>query len=501
MARAGSPWQLPVRMTSLLDEIDLLETSGDPGTVEVSGIEHDSRRVAPGDLFCCLVGRRDDGHDHAGEAVARGAVGLVCERAISSSLPAPVVRVRVRPGEGRRAMAQLAAALWGHPSDGLLTAGVTGTNGKTTVTHLVGAVLAHAGHSTTVIGTLTGARTTPEAPELQRILARVRDAAPAGGARPAVAMEVSSHALVQARVDGVRFDVAAFTNLSHDHLDFHGTMEEYFAAKASLFTQARAGRAVIDVDGPWGARLFEQVEIDAVPVRLADLAGVRLEAGRSELMWRGLRVTVPLTGLVNVRNAHLAAETAVALGVDPETVAGGLGRAAPVPGRLERVLGPPGVPTPEVFVDYAHTPAALESVLEEARRLAAPGSGRTIVVFGCGGDRDASKRPLMGAVAGRMADMVVVTSDNPRSEDPGAIIAAAAAGVPARVPSVVEPDRRAAICRAVAQGRPGDVVVVAGKGHETYQEVDGRRLPFDDRAVVAAALAGAGTDPGTGAEG
>ena len=489
MVRAGSPWQLPVRMNTLLDEIDVLETSGDPSAVEVAGIEHDSRRVEPGTLFCCLVGHQADGHDHAAEAVARGAVGLVCERALPEPVPSSVVQARIPPGRGRPSMARLAAAFWGHPARALVTAGVTGTNGKTTVTHLLGAVLTRAGHPTTVIGTLSGARTTPEAPDLQQLLAAARDGNPREP-RPAVVMEVSSHALVQSRVDGVRFDVAAFTNLSHDHLDFHGSMEEYFAAKASLFQPDRAARAVVDVDDPWGARLFDRVRIDAVAVRLGDLADVRLEAGRSQFGWRGQAVVVPLTGLVNVRNAHLAAEAAVALGVAPDVVAAGLATAGPVPGRLERVAAPAGAtPGVEVLVDYAHTPAALDAVLDEARRLAAPRSGRTIVVFGCGGDRDASKRPVMGAVAGRRADVVVVTSDNPRQEDPAAIIAAVLAGVPASARPVVEPDRRTAILRAVGIARPGDVVVVAGKGHETYQEVGGRRLPFDDRAVAAAAVA------------
>jgi UDP-N-acetylmuramoyl-L-alanyl-D-glutamate--2,6-diaminopimelate ligase len=489
MVRAGSLWQLPVRMNILLDEIDVLETSGDPAAVEVSGIEHDSRRVVPGALFCCLVGHETDGHDHAAEAVERGAVGLVCERALPEPVPSAVVQARVPPGRGRPAMARLAAAFWGHPSESLLTAGVTGTNGKTTVTHVLGAILTHAGHPTTVIGTLSGARTTPEAPELQRILAEVRDGNPPHP-RPAVAMEVSSHALVQSRVDGVHFDVAAFTNLSHDHLDFHGSMEEYFAAKASMFEPGRAAQAVIDVDDPWGARLFDRVRIDAVPVRLADVTDLRLEVGRSQFRWRDIPVTTPLTGLVNVRNAQLAAETAVALGVSPEVVAAGLATVVPVPGRLERVtpVAPHG-PAAEVLVDYAHTPAALEAVLDEARRLAAPGSGRTIVVFGCGGDRDPFKRPVMGTVAARKADLVVVTSDNPRSEDPDSIIAAVVAGAPAPAAPVVEPDRRAAIVRAVAAARPGDVVVVAGKGHETYQEAGGHRVPFDDRVVAAAAHA------------
>ncbi len=496
MVRARLPWLLPVRMNALLDEIDVLETSGDPGTVEVLGVEHDSRRVAPGSLFCCLVGQHADGHSFAGQAVARGAVGVVCEHPLPEPLPASVVRARIAPGAGRPAMARLAAAFWGQPSKDLVMAGVTGTNGKTTVTYLLAAVLGYVGHPTTVIGTLTGARTTPEATELQRVLAHVRDRR-RGGLPAAVAMEVSSHALVQARVDGVAFDVAAFTNLSHDHLDFHGSMEAYFAAKASLFEPGRTRCAVIDVDDPWGERLLGQVQVDSVAVRLSDLGDVRLEGGRSRFTWRGLGVSIPLTGLVNVRNAHLAAEAGAALGIAPDEVAAGLETVRPVPGRLERVPAPAGAAEGiEVLVDYAHTPAALGAVLGEARRLAAPGSGRTIVVFGCGGDRDPTKRALMGEVAGTNADLVFLTSDNPRSEDPGAIIAAVAAGVPACATIVVDPDRRAAIARAVAAAEPGDVVVVAGKGHEAYQEIGATRIPFDDRAEAAAALAAISAERG-----
>ncbi len=476
-------------MTLLLDEIDVLETSGDPGAVEVTGVEHDSRRVAPGSLFCCLVGKQADGHDHAAEAVERGAVGLVREHDIGP-LPREVVQVRVAPGTGRAAMAHLAAAFYGHPATSLLTAGVTGTNGKTTVTHLLGAALEHAGHPTTVIGTLTGVRTTPESTDLQRAFATLRDAHPRTP-RPAVAMEVSSHALVQARVDAVRFDVAVFTNLSHDHIDFHGSMEAYFEAKAMLFEVDRAKVAVVDADDPWGRRILERVRIPAVACTSTGVADVVLGVGSSAFTWRGERVVVPLTGLVNVTNAQLAAEAAVALGVTPAVVAEGLSAARPVPGRMEVVdTGTLGF---SVLVDYAHTPAALEAALAEARRVAAAGGGRTIVVFGCGGDRDSLKRPLMGAAAARSADLVVVTSDNPRHEDPAAIIGEVLGGIdglePAGADPVVEPDRRLAIEAAIERARPGDVVLVAGKGHETVQEVGERRLPFDDRAVAAEVLA------------
>lgn len=480
-------------MTLLLDDIDVLETVGDPSSREVLGVAHDSRRVGPGDLFCCLRGAESDGHLHAPEAVARGAVGLVCEHLVAGLPPGPagpVVQARVARGGARPAMARLAAALYRHPARDLLMAGVTGTNGKTTVTHLLGAVLAHAGRPTTVIGTLSGARTTPESNELQRLLAAARDGAPGGGA--AVALEVSSHALVQSRVDAIHFDVAVFTNLSHDHLDYHGTMEAYFAAKASLFSPERSLRGVVWGDDPWGRRLLGQVHIPAVAVHRRQAGDVVLALGRTELSWRDQRVRTALTGLLNVDNTLLAAEAALALGVEPSVVAAGLSGAPPVPGRLEVVSGTRPGPAPSVLVDYAHTPAGLEAALGECRRLTRAGS--LWVVFGCGGDRDRTKRPAMGAVASRLADRVVVTSDNPRREDPVAIIEHVVAGVPdagsARDAGrlVVEPDREAAIALALDRAGEGDVVLVAGKGHETYQEVGGVRRPFDDRRVAARLL-------------
>lgn len=497
----------PVQMNLLLDEIDVLETTGDPSAADVHGIAHDSRQVVPGDLFCCLPGLTADGHDHAVEAVRRGAVGLICEHPLPEPAGDGVVQVLVAPGSARPAMARLAAALWGFPSRDLLMAGVTGTNGKTTVTHLLGAVLSHAGHPTTVIGTLSGARTTPEADELQKLLARVRDEslggdggsrsgdlAPAGG-QPAVAMEVSSHALMQSRVDAIHFDVAVFTNLSHEHLDYHGTMGAYFSAKASLFTAERAVRGVVNADDQWGRRLLAEAAIPMAAVRREQASQVDLQAGSSSFTWRGRKVTLAMTGAVNVENALLAAEAALSLGVDPADVAAGLAGADPVPGRLQAIAAPGrGGPPFAVLVDYAHTPAGLEVVLSEARRLAGR-SGRVLTVFGCGGDRDREKRPLMGAVATEKADLAILTSDNPRSEDPEAIIEEVLTGA---VPSaemaratgrlVVEPDRLRAIHRVVAAAGPGDVVVIAGKGHESVQEIGDVRLPFDDRAVAIAAL-------------
>ncbi|MHB1554321.1 MAG: UDP-N-acetylmuramoyl-L-alanyl-D-glutamate--2,6-diaminopimelate ligase [Acidimicrobiales bacterium] len=479
-------------MTLLLDDIDVLATSGDPGHADVTGVEHDSRRVAPGTLFCCLVGGQTDGHDHVLEAVERGAAGIVAERDVGP-LPRDVVGVRIAPGTARAAMARLAAAFYGYPAASLLVAGVTGTNGKTTVAHLLGAVLEHAGHPTTVIGTLTGSMTTPESTDLQRAFAAARDASARAtrrdattDARPAVAMEVSSHALVQSRVDTVCFDVAVFTNLSHDHLDFHGSMEAYFEAKAMLFEPERTRAAVVDADGPWGRRILERTRVPAVAVSRTGVHDVRLGVGRSRFTWRGEEVVIPLTGLVNVANAQLAAEAAVVLGVPPAVVAEGLSSAQPVPGRMQ-VIDTGGLGFC-VLVDYAHTPAALETVLAEARRVAAKAGGRTIVVFGCGGDRDALKRPAMGAAAAEGADVVVVTSDNPRHEDPGRIIEEVLRGIAPPAKPLVEPDRRRAVELAIRNARPGDVVVVAGKGHESVQVVGDRRLPFDDRAVAAEVL-------------
>jgi UDP-N-acetylmuramoyl-L-alanyl-D-glutamate--2,6-diaminopimelate ligase len=483
-------------MNLLLDEVDVLETTGDPSLVDVRGVVHDSRQVTPGDLFCCLPGHHTDGHDHAPEAVARGAVGLLCERPLPEVADDRVVQAVVAPGEARPAMARLAAAFWGYPSRDLVMAGVTGTNGKTSVTHLLGAVLRHAGLPTTVIGTLSGVRTTPEATELQRLLAVARDAGPGpGGRQPAVAMEVSSHALVQSRVDAVHFDVAVFTNLTHDHLDYHGSMEAYFDAKAALFTPEHAVRGVVNAEDRWGRRLLAEARIPLAAVRRDQASRVELAPGRSAFTWRGQRVVTTMTGALNVENALLAAEAAVVLGIEPAVVAAGLAAAPSVPGRLEAVAAPGGSGPPfSVLVDYAHTPAGLEAALADARRLAE--GGRVVVVFGCGGDRDRAKRPLMAAVATRRADLAVVTSDNPRHEDPGLIIDQVLTGA---VPSAdeawangrlrVEPDRRRAIAAAVGAAEAGDVVVVAGKGHETVQEVGDLRLPFDDRVVATEVLA------------
>ncbi len=449
-----------------------LDTGAGPSRsaeVEVTAVTHDSRSVGPGALFCCIPGSQVDGHDLAPAAVTAGAVALLCERPLGLGVP----ELRVR--SVRAAMGPVAAAVHGDPSTQLEVVGVTGTNGKTTTTHLLAAILDAAGRPCGVIGTLTGARTTPEAPELQARLAGF-----VAEGRRAVAMEVSSHALEQHRVDATTFAVAVFTNLSQDHLDYHGTMEAYFRAKARLFEPGRSARAVVNLDDPYGRLLHDAATIPTTGFSLADATEVELGAQGSRFCWRGSQVRTPLAGRFNLANALAAATAATELGVDVEAVAHGLAAARAVPGRFELVdAGQPFA----VVVDYAHTPDGMAQVLVAARELTGPG-GRVLVVFGCGGDRDRAKRPAMGASAAAGADVVVVTSDNPRSEDPHAIIASVRAGIPHDARPIIEPDRRAAIALALERAVAGDVVVIAGKGHETTQVIGVSCAPFDDRVVA-----------------
>jgi UDP-N-acetylmuramoyl-L-alanyl-D-glutamate--2,6-diaminopimelate ligase len=464
----------PVPLERLLGGIDVLRAQGDFGAAAITSVTHDSRAVEAGALFCCVVGATADGHDHAAAAVAAGAVALLCER------PLPLDVAQAVVADSRGAMAQVAAAFFGHPSRRLAVAGVTGTNGKTTVAYLLAAVLEAADRPAAVIGTLTGARTTTEAPALQARLAEL-----AAEGTQAVAMEVSSHALAQRRVDAVWFEAVAFTNLSQDHLEYHGTMEEYFRAKASLFDPARARVGVANADDEWGRRLLASSRLAVRPFGMADAHGLVVDRDGSSFTLDGERVHLRLSGAFNVANALAAAAVARELGVAAADVAAGLGTVAAVPGRFERVDG--GGPV-AVVVDYAHTPDGLEKVLATARQLA--GEGRVVAVFGAGGDRDHAKRPAMGDVATRLADLAVLTSDNPRNEDPLAIIAEVRAGVGRPEALVVEPDRRAAIALALSAARPGDVVVIAGKGHETTQVLaGGRTVPFDDRDVARELLA------------
>ena len=463
-----------MRLDALLAEtrsLVVLEPA-DAGPTEVTSVVHDTRAVTPGALFCCVPGARVDGHDLAGEAAAAGASALLVERTVDSELPqliAPTVR---------EAMGPVADAFWGHPSEALTIVGVTGTSGKTTTTHLLQAIFEAHGWSSSVLGTLSGPRTTPEAPELQAHLAAEREAG-----RQAIAMEVSSHALAMGRVAATRFAVAVFTNLSHDHLDFHRDLDEYFEAKATLFTPRYSDAAVVNLDDERGRELAGRGAVPTVGYSIAEAEALEVGATTSSFRGRGRDVDLPLGGRFNVSNALAAATAAAQLGVDPSTIARGLSQAPPVPGRFEPVdEGQPFA----VLVDYAHKPGALDGALRAAREVA--GGGRVILVVGAGGDRDTSKRPEMGEVAARLADRVVLTSDNPRSEDPLAIIDAIRAGMPADAPVAVEPDRAAAIARALGEAAPGDVVVIAGKGHEAVQVVGDRTLELDDRAVAHDAL-------------
>ncbi len=458
-----------MRLDRLLTGVPVLGTRGDPAATEVVDVSFDSADAGPGSLFCCLPGGRRDGHDFAPVAVERGAVALLGERL----LPVEVTQVVV--DDARAAMAPVAAALHGHPSRKLTVVGITGTNGKTTTAAMVQAIFEAAGRPTGLVGTNTGVRTTPEAPVLQAALAAFVDEG-----RRGAAVEVSSVGLVQRRVDAVQFAAAVFTNLSPEHLDDHGTLEAYFEAKAMLFRPDRSAFGVVNADDEHGRLLLEREPIPMHPFSIDDVDDLELGIGWSRFAWAGVEIFLPLEGAHNVENALAAATCTRALGVAPEEVAAGLAALPVLHGRSEAVEAGQGF---RVVVDYAHTPRAVERVLATAR-LAAAGHGRVIIVFGCGGDRDPTKRAPMGRAASRGADLVVVTSDNPRSEDPLAIIDQVCQGVEGGVDVVVEPDRRSAIASAFDRAAPGDVVVIAGKGHETVQVVGGRVIPFDDRQVA-----------------
>ncbi|MEX1177559.1 MAG: UDP-N-acetylmuramoyl-L-alanyl-D-glutamate--2,6-diaminopimelate ligase [Nitriliruptor sp.] len=488
---------MPATLTDVADELPDAQFRGDD--VVVRDATHDSRQAGADSLFCCIVGASTDGHDHAAAAVERGAVALLVERWLD--LPVPQVRVPAV----RAAAGPASAVVHGHPSAELTVIGVTGTNGKTTTTALLEGAAAAAGTGTGVIGTVAtrihgqavpGVRTTPEGPDLQRLLRTMHDRGV-----DTVAMEVSSHGLDLHRVDGTRFAVALFTNLSHDHLDFHGSMEAYLAAKARLFTPALAERGVIHLDGPWGRRLRDLASIPITTFGVDEDADHRVTAvttdvhgGRAIVVGpdgRELEVRTGLLGSFNVMNAVGAVLAAQAAGVPTIAAVAGVAAATGPPGRVERVeVGQPFT----VLVDYAHTPDALIALIAAVDGVRAPGN-RIIVVIGCGGDRDRDKRPAMGAAAAG-ADVAVLTSDNPRSEDPTAILAAVETGAREAIADgaaaelLVEPDRRRAIAAALDRASAGDVVLVAGKGHETGQELADRTLPFDDREVVRELLAG-----------
>jgi UDP-N-acetylmuramoyl-L-alanyl-D-glutamate--2,6-diaminopimelate ligase len=456
--------------------------------VEVTGLSHDSRMVRYGNLFAALPGGRSDGHDYVAEAIERGAVAILVQREVAASNRATLLRVR----DSRRALARLAACFYGSPSREIEVVGVTGTNGKTTVCYLIRAILKEAGRNPAVLGTIEyliggrsipAERTTPEAPCLQ---AMMRDAVREGC--DCLVMEVSSHALQQWRVEGVAFDAAVFTNLGRDHLDFHGSVEAYFKAKAPLFSMPGLKHAVVNGDDPWGRKLASSIATPLITYGMHEDAAVRavkVESGRAgsrfdvETDGRHLPLAFPLLGRHNVYNALAAASAALSLGVEPEAIVAALSKAKPARGRLEEA--PCGKPY-RVFVDYAHTEDALRSALLAVREGC---EGRVILVFGCGGDRDGSKRIPMGRVASRLADLPIITTDNPRGEDPMDIIKEISKGCDEsgkRCQAIQ--DRREAIAAALAEAREGDVVLVAGKGHERTQEFESTVVPFSDRDVI-----------------
>ena len=461
------------------------------GAVAIADLAYDADRVTPGAVFFCVPGSRADGHDFAERAVAAGAIALVVERALELDVPQVLVE------DARAAMAVAADAFFDQPTRALEVAGVTGTNGKTTTAFLLRSVLAAAGRSPGLVGTVEWAvggevrpapHTTPEAIDLQRLFREMLTA----GDR-SVAVEASSHGSALHRLDRVRFDALVFTNLSQDHLDLHGTMEEYYQAKRRLFTGAQPPPAAVNMGDEHGRRLaLELAESGRAPLvtfGLTEAAEIRpegLELGPqgSRFAAAGIEIETPLRGRFNVENVLGVIAAGILLDVDDQDMADGVRAMAGVPGRFEAVDERQPF---AVIVDYAHTPGSLDIVLQAARGL---GDGRVICVFGAGGDRDRGKRPVMGAVAVQRADHVIVTSDNPRSEDPLAIIQDILQGAGTGVE--IDPDRRSAIQRAVSLAEPGDVVVIAGKGHEQGQDTGGVVAPFDDRVVVREALREAG---------
>ena len=462
------------------------------GKPVVSDVTHDSRQVRPGALYVAVRGFHADGHDYVRQAADRGAIAVCVDHEVATDLPQLVVP------STRAALGPLAAAVWDHPSRNFILIGVTGTNGKTTVTHMIEAITKAAGKRTGLIGTV-GARvsggaetatrqfpldrTTPEASELQRLFAQMSDAG-----SEVVVMEVSSHALSLGRVAGTDFALGAFTNLSQDHLDFHQTMEQYFLAKALLFEMAPV--AVVQSDNPWGRRILSRIPATTTVTEVGEggelsATDVVLKVDRSTFtLQRGsesVQVTLPIAGRFNIDNALIAAGCAGHLDIPLDVIAAGLATLEPVPGRFEHVPSSVGF---DIVVDYAHTPDGVTNAVAAGRAIC---SGNIIVVVGAGGDRDQAKRPLMGAAAAG-ADRLFVTSDNPRTEDPNLIIEQILEGIEDLSSVTVEPDRRIAITAAIAAARPGDLVMILGKGHELGQDIGGVVYPFDDRVVVRDAM-------------
>lgn len=455
--------------------------------VDVVDVTHDSRMAVEGSLYVALRGANADGHDFVPSAVANGAVAICVDHPLGSAVPELVVH------DTRSVLGVLAASVHGDPSADMSVIGVTGTNGKTTVTHFVDSIARHAGMTTGLVGTIhtriagesvPARMTTPEASEFQRLLATMRD----NGVTLA-SVEVSSHALEFGRVSATRFAVAAFTNLSQDHLDFHGDMASYGEAKRRLFTEYEVGLSVFNIDDPFGADLAGSHAGEKLTVGSGgDISLHHVdsdEAGHTRLHletpWGGTRSSVPVVGEFNLANVSVAAACALGAGIRFDVVAAALPQLEGVPGRFEVVSGSDPI---TVVVDYAHTPEAVARAIEAGSQI---GSGRVVVLLGAGGDRDRAKRPAMGSALST-ADLAVVTSDNPRSEDPDGIVAAVVAGMDRDRPHLIEADRHRAIDLAIDSARDGDVVLILGRGHEPFQSVAGEQIPFDDRQVAAAAL-------------
>ena len=457
--------------------------------VEVNELRYNSRKVEKGDVFCCVVGTFADGHKYAAQAVEAGAAALVVERQLDLDVPQVLVE------NTRIAMAEMAAAYYGNPADEMVMVGITGTNGKTSTSYMLKSIAERMGKKVGLIGTIRNMigdiiidteRTTPESVDLQRILRQMKDEKV-----DVVIMEVSSHSLDQKRVHGITYDVGCFTNLTQDHLDYHKTFENYFAAKKLMFAQCE--KAVINLDDSYAADMVAGVDIPVLTVGVREQADVT--ASEIDITTRGVqfdfnyrnvtsRFNVPIPGLFSVFNAMSAAGIALTLGWTLDSIKYGLEHMVSVSGRLEPL--PTGKNEFTVLLDYAHTPDALENLLKTVRGFA---TGRVVTLFGCGGDRDHAKRPIMGEIAGRFSDFAIVTSDNPRSEDPMEIIASVEDGVKkSGCEYVVIENRREAIEYALKNANKNDVIILAGKGHENYQEINGGKQPFDEKEIVAEIL-------------
>jgi UDP-N-acetylmuramoyl-L-alanyl-D-glutamate--2,6-diaminopimelate ligase len=466
-----------------------VEVTGQGGDAVVSDVHFDSRAVTPGSLYVAVRGARADGHDYIAAASGQGASAVIVEEVPDLDIP------YIRVGDSRDALGWAAAEVHRHPARELRLVGITGTNGKTTVAHMLAAMAPGSGRQMAVVGTVSkglddlggSARTTPEASDLQRILRGLVDR----GRISDVAIEVSSHAIELGRINGTEFDIVAFTNLSQDHLDYHHTMEEYFAAKAKLFSRRWAPQAVIWSDGAWGNRLAGETVLPVVAVGAGPGADVHVTYGREapertdftlDIAGRTVDVSISLAGRFNVANAAVALTCAQLQGWELDGSIERLAAMEPVPGRYNTIPNERGI---WVVVDYAHTPDAIAGVITETRDLI---SGKVIALAGAGGDRDREKRPLMGRAL-TIADTPIVTTDNPRSEDPNSILEQVLSGIPADIDITVEPDRRMAIRFALEKAQPGDAVLILGKGHETGQEFADHTAAFDDSLVAREELA------------